>query len=188
MALWKEQILTTRDKESQENSAVILGWDFKAETDKTKPAVYEISLSENKKVVAQSNASLQLSIAAGDHKWLTTAKKDEKDADEEDDSEVPKLDFSIQLTDAFGEKASLIVSTAKQIPKPLKTRFTKFKFLEEDMIGEEWEVQLQTFHFSLDSFAAKNPKFIPDQIASISLVFDQGPYGVVVVDDISISN
>ncbi len=188
LALWKEQILKTRNKKSQENSAVILGWDLKDESDKTKPAVYKISLSESKKVMVQSNAWLQLSIAAGDHKWLTAAEKEEKDTDEEDDREVPELDFSIQLTDALGKKVSLKVSAVKQIPKPLKTRFTKFKFLEEDMIGEEWEVQLQTFHFPLEFFAAKNTEFNLQALASISLVFDQGPYGVVVVDDISISN
>ncbi len=55
------------------------------------------------------------------------------------------------------------------------------------MVGADWEVQLQTFHFPLAQFQAQNPEFQLDQIQKIEFLFDQNPYGVVVIDDISVT-
>jgi len=79
------------------------------------------------------------------------------------------------------------VSDVKGIPKPLKTRFTKFKFLDKEMIGDDWEIQLQTYHFPLHIFTTKNGKFNIDQLKSLKFIFDQTDYGVVVVDEIGVS-
>ena len=97
------------------------------------------------------------------------------------------LDFTILLTDNLGQTAAIKVSDIKGIPKPLKTRFTKFKFLDKDMIGNDWEIQLQTYHFPLSVFASQNPNFSMDQLKSLKFIFDQTDYGVVVVDEIGVS-
>ena len=190
MALWKEQILTTRDKNSQENSAVILGWDYEKPIQSEIKAVYTITLPEGDKKLLTKNATLQMSLAAGDHNWLKvnqTEEEKELAKDKEEKREVPQLDFSIQLMDKLGKTTSLKVSDIKGISKPLKTRFTKFKFLDKEMIGADWEVQLQTFHFPIESFTIKNPDFDLEQLDNIQFIFDQTPYGVVVVDEIGIS-
>ena len=106
------------------------------------------------------------------------------DNEEKNKREVPQLDFTLQLTDESGKTAALKVSAVKSIAKPLKSQFTKFKFLEDDMVGADWEVQLQTFHFPLAAFQAQNPEFQLDQIQKIEFLFDQNPYGVVVIDDV----
>ncbi len=181
----------TRDKQSQDNNALVLGWDYESEATAEPKATYVLSLSNNQRDwFNDSTATFQLSIAAGNHNWLTKkdAEKDEdEDEEEEKERDVPNLDFTVQLVDVGGTKASMKVSAIKAIPKPLKSRFTKFEFLEEDMVGADWEVQYQTYHFPLAQFKKQNPEFKLSEIVSIQFIFDQNPYGVVLIDDIGVS-
>ena len=191
LALWKESYLPTRDEAFQENNAVVLGWDAaKVPTTEINPE-YSLEVSSLVKTDLNGNSTLQMAIGVGNHEWLYVNYTEEENKvknENEEDREIPNLDFSIRLTDETGTMATLKVSDIKAIPKPLKTRFTKFEFLDTEMIGADWEVQLQTFHFPLQSFIDKNPNFKPDSLKTISFIFDQTPYGVVVVDDIAIAN
>ena len=189
LALWKEQILPTRDEHSQENSGVILGWDYEDPKSSAKKGVYEVNLSNAVISFFTPEASLQLTLGAGKHDWLNVNLSDEEIEEKKDDEEreVPQLDFTIQLTDKLGQSAAIKVSDIKGIPKPLKTRFTKFKFLDKEMIGDDWEIQLQTYHFPLPIFLLKNPDFNMEHIKSLKFIFDQTDYGVVVVDEIGVS-
>lgn len=191
LALWKEQNLLTRSEESQDNNVVILGWDTEQSISSAATAVYTISLSKKNQAFFTPNATLQMALAAGDHEWLNvnlTEEEKEKEKNKDAKREVPQLDFSIRITDALGATSMMKVSDFKGIPKPLKTRFTKFEFLDKEMIGSAWEVQLQTFHFPLESFTTKNPEFNLGKLQTIEFIFDQTPYGVVVVDEIGISS
>ncbi|APQ18948.1 hypothetical protein A9200_05090 [Maribacter hydrothermalis] len=190
LALWKEQILTTRDKESQENSVVVLGWDYENSDTSTEKAVYEIMLTPDDSIPFSAHSSLQFTLGAGNHEWLNiNLTKSQKEAKKDDDKrEVPQLDFTIQLTDHAGQISKLKVSEIKGITKPLKSRFTKFAFLDKEMIGEDWEVQLQTYHFPMHVFTTKNADFSINAVKSIEFIFDQTEYGVVVVDEIGVSS
>lgn len=189
LALWKEQNLPTRDKGSQENNAVILGWDAETSASSSDMGVYELMLSANDASAFTTNSTLQFTLGAGNHEWLdinlTEAQKEAKK--DEDKREVPQLDFTIQLTDASGHTSAMKINEIKGITKPLKTRFTKFKFLDKDMIGEDWEVQLQTYHLPMQRFITANPEFAAKDVASIKFIFDQTDYGVVVIDEIGVS-
>ncbi len=189
LGLWKEQYLPTRDDGSQENNAVILGWDYENKVSSSDKGVYEILLSANDSIPFSATSSLQFTLGAGNHEWLdinlTEAQKEAKKDKEK--REVPQIDFTIQLTDAAGQISDLKVSEIKGITKPLKTRFTKFAFLDKQMIGADWEVQLQTYHFPLELFSKKNAEFNVAAISSIKFIFDQTDYGVVVVDEIGVS-
>jgi len=189
IALWKEQNLPTRDDGSQENNAVILGWDDENATNSSDKGMYELTLSADDSIPFSTNSSLQFTLGAGNHEWLdvnlTDAQKEAKNND--DKREVPQLDFTVQLTDDSGQTSALKVSEIKGIIKPLKTRFTKFKFLDKDMIGNDWEVQLQTYHFPMQAFSNTNPEFNVESIRSIKFIFDQTEYGVVVLDEIGVS-
>tara|TARA_R110002051_G_scaffold137916_4_gene210631 strand:- start:55215 stop:57428 length:2214 start_codon:yes stop_codon:yes gene_type:complete len=189
LALWKEQILATRDKGSQENSAVILGWDYENSATVSEKGVYEIMLTAKNSIPFSAHSSLQFTLGAGSHKWLDINLTEvQKEAKTEDDKrEIPQLDFTIQLTDHTGQKSALKVSEIKGITKPLKTRFTKFEFLDKEMIGEDWEVQLQTYHFPIAYFSKNNPEFNTEEISAIKFIFDQTEYGVVVLDEIGIA-
>lgn len=186
MKIWKEEILKTRDDESQENNALFLGWDVKADSNAT-PA-YEIQLSRTQRELFSTTATLNLSIAAGNHEGLPKVDdNDDNKSDADKKREVPQLNFTIQLTDSAGRMIALQVSANKMIAKPLRSRFTKFKFLEKDMVGADWEVQLQSFHFPISQFQQRKSDFDPSKISKIEFVFDQNQYGVVVIDDISVT-
>jgi hypothetical protein len=189
LALWKEQILTTRDKGSQENSAVVLGWDYENSASASEKGVFEIRLMAEDSTPFTANSSFQFTLGAGNHEWLDINLTEvQKKAKKEDDKrEIPQLDFTIQLTDHTGQKSALKVSEIKGITKPLKTRFTKFAFLDKEMIGEDWEVQLQTYHFPIAYFSKNNPEFNTDEIRAIKFIFDQTEYGVVVLDEIGVA-
>ncbi len=103
MVLWKEEPLQTRDKKSQDNTALVLGWD--AEKNIGLLPSYELNLSQIDKKVFDTTATLQLSIAAGNHEWLKS-NEDKDDNEEKNKREVPQLDFTLQLTDESGKTAA----------------------------------------------------------------------------------
>lgn len=189
IALWKEQNLPTRDEGSQENNVVILGWDDENSTNSSEKGMYELTLSADDSIPFSTNSSLQFTLGAGNHEWLDVNLTDaQKEAKSDDDKrEVPQLDFTVQLTDNTGQTSAVKVSEIKGITKPLKTRFTKFKFLDKEMIGNDWEVQLQTYHFPMKTLSDINPEFNVESISSIKFIFDQTDYGVVVLDEIGVS-
>ncbi|RRQ48328.1 hypothetical protein DZC72_11455 [Maribacter algicola] len=180
--LWKEQGLTTRDKGQQDNNAVILGWNMtdSISTD-TKPT-YQIN-SDNL-FWRDSVQSVQLSIGSGDPKWLKSESKETVEGGDKNDDTNLEYDFSLVLEDSLGRTATIKISDVKNIIPPLKSKFTKFEFLDKDMIGDPWEVQLQTFHIPISKFGKNASDFDPTAVKHIRFVFDQSPKGVVVVDDI----
>ena len=184
LALWQEENLTTRDQGSQENNVVVLGWD---QNDTNQVASYEVQLSTHHQSLFKTAAHLQFTLGAGNHDWLNSHAQ-EKEGKPKKKRVVPQLDFTLQLTDSLGETASLQLRSIKAIPKPLKTRFTKLEFLDKEMIGDPWEVQLQTYHVPLATFMNQNPKFHPEAIQTISLVFDQNSYGVLVLDELGVAH
>ena len=80
----------------------------------------------------------------GNHLELDKKKKKEK-GKKKKEREEPVLDFTIQLSDQNKQTTSVEISEIKRIAPMLKTRFTKLKSLDEDMIGRNWEIQPETF-------------------------------------------
>ncbi|PIB37762.1 hypothetical protein [Maribacter sp. 4G9] len=180
--LWKEQGLVTRDKGEQDNNAVLLGWNVadSALAD-TRPS-YEIKSASL--FWRDTIQSLQLTIGSDDPKWLKSDTEETKEATDIVGDKKFGYDFSLVLEDSMGHTATIKISDVKNIMPPLKSKFTKFEFLDKDMIGDAWEVQLQTFHIPITKFEKKASGFDPKAVNRIRLLFDQSPKGVVVVDDI----
>lgn len=178
--LWREQGLTTRDKGKQDNNALILGWDVNDSSSIKKIPSYEIKTSSI--FWKDSINSLQLSLASGNPTWLK--KQDGKKNVDGTSDDTLNNDFTLVLKDTLGNTSSLKISNTKNIMPPLKTKFTKFEFLDKGMIGDDWEVQLQTFHFPLSKFKIDTSDFDVSAINHIQFIFDQSPMGVIVVDDI----
>jgi len=186
LVLWREENLNTRDQNSHENNAVILGWDQKDTADSNTIGSYEVLLSERHQSFFKKEANLQFTIGTGNHQWLNI-NAEEKEIALNEKRKVPQIDFTVQVSDEQGQRSSIKISSIKAIPKPLKTRFTKFEFLDKEMIGEDWEVQLQTYHFPLNAFVDKNVNLNVKELKAITLLFDQTPYGVLVLDEIGVS-
>ena len=185
LSVWREENLTTRDKGSQENNAVILGWHYGDKINPDSLASFTIVLPDSLDMRIDTLESMVITVAAGDSKWLNS---DEKIQAEEASQKAEPLDVTIQLTDRSGHTAQLLISNVKPIAPQLKTRFTKLASLDKEMIGDEWEVQPQTFHLPLNAFENSGQNLDFNQLYKISLVFDQKTLGVVVVDDIGFSS
>ena len=177
--VWRETELEARDGGSQQNSTLVLGWSHGSDVDSDSIPFYKIQLPDTLKNFGNAD-TLALSVAMGDISELKI--KDEKDKE----TEAPKVgfNFSIVLMDSLGNSASVELDDKNRLPSIIKTKFTKFKFLDKDMIGEDSEVQLKSCYIPISSFLEKNDSLKLTKLKSIKLVFDKDSLGIVVLDDI----
>lgn len=172
--IWKEEILKTRNVESQENNALILGWDYGQDLPaQDSLANYSWHFKEN--LFSSSEDILLIDLASGDRSLL-------KGKTNEDLSTPDPL---LQLTDSSGLKASLRLSDVRPLTPPLKSRFLKHKVLSEERVGKDWEVHLENYALPLQWFQFP-AEFNPRSIRSFELIFDNHPSGVLVVDNLGV--
>ncbi|MBO0323108.1 hypothetical protein J0X14_12440 [Muricauda sp. CAU 1633] len=175
--IWQEEGLTSRDNEEQQNNALVLGWKYGSKSGKDSLPQYHIHLPETLKDFS-AIGTLALSVGVGDISELDLKEK-------EKDFSGMGFNFSIVLKDSVGNRASVDLASTTVLPAPIKSKFTKFKFLDKEMIGNDWEVQLKSCYVPISHFT-KNSNLDISKLKAISLVFDKDSLGVVVVDDIGV--
>ncbi|PHN04560.1 alpha/beta hydrolase [Flavilitoribacter nigricans] len=178
LKIWQEEELKTRDGGSQENNVAIVGWDYGEQVPADSLAMFEIVFSDTTLSLIDSVGSLRLVLAAGKHQELDQLTKPAKKRDE------PVLDLRIVLIDRQGRSASTLLSATKALAPRLKSRFTKLAGLDKDLVGEEWEVQPETFFLPMEAFQPEGAPPNLSELQRIRLVFDQSAYGLIVIDDI----
>ncbi len=183
LKIWREENLSARDGGSQQNNAVVLGWDYGVGINNDSLATYNIVLPDSMFMKTDSATHFFISIAAGDYKELEKEKKNDKN-NKAKKREEPKLDFTVKLIDKNGQSIKIPVSEIKTIAPRLKVRFTKLKSLDKEMFGDEWEVSMEDFILPLEKLKKSNQTFHIGELNKIQLIFDRCPYGVVVVDEI----
>ncbi|RIV33044.1 hypothetical protein D2V08_11580 [Flagellimonas lutimaris] len=176
---WRETELESRDGGSQQNNALVLGWQYGANASKDSIPIYSIALPDTISDFGMVD-TLALSMAMGNISELKTKDKKGKNI------EAPKIgfNFSVVLKDSLGNSASVALDKENRLPSTIKTKFTKFKFLDKDMIGKDSEVQLKSCYIPISSFLEKTDSLKLNKLQSIHLVFDKDSLGVVVLDDI----
>jgi chlorophyllase-like protein len=99
-------------------------------------------------------------------------------------SAVPRkpIDFTIEIVDAAGVTARLPLLTVSLIQAQLESRVWKTGFLPP----RPPEAAFQSVTLPLAAFQAQNPAFDPTKLATIRLVFDRTPAGVVIVNEIGL--
>ncbi|MEQ9413725.1 MAG: hypothetical protein RIF39_07835 [Cyclobacteriaceae bacterium] len=175
LKVWREEILRFRDKDTQGNNAVILGW----EKDSTaKAASYRITFKST--IPVDSSSSLLFSMAQGDAGELKTgdAKK------EKEPNESNELDFQIQLMDSLGNDAVVDISNVKKLTPRLKVQYVKLKGLNQENYGATWEPTMETFELPLSVF--NNTKVRLDHLKSITINFNKTEKGVLILDEIGL--
>lgn len=180
LKVWREETLPTRDGGSQENNALILGWDYGAGIDPDSIASCTFSLPDHLVGIDSSMTHLLISLATGKADDLPKNPTIEKD----DDRELPPTDVQVILTDSAGASIYLQLSDYQSVSPPLPAQFMKLKSLAEDMIGKEREIQLATFSLPLTAFKTQGGLLDVAKIKTIQLVFPYSTHGVLVVDDI----
>lgn len=179
LRVWREENLSTRDGGSQQNNAVVLGWDYGEANSSDSLASYTLELPMPPTRNIDSASHLLLTLGRGDFSELKTDDQPEPS----DSAAMAPLDFHIRLTDRNGATALLALSQVKAIAPPLYSQFMKLPGPSE-RVGEPWEVQLETFALPLADF--RGWAFDVRQLSRIEILFDQSPRGVIVVDNIGL--
>ncbi len=173
LAVWREETLTYRDKDTQGNNAVVLGWDKTQDSIKRVP---EFRLSFLKPIDLKSINAIFISMALGNPLDLKNEKRKTNTNKEKDDP----INFSIQLEDSLGHKVKIELTSIKKLAPRLKVQFEKLNLLQESY-GSIWEPTFETLEIPLsrDSKSLKN-------IKHIRFMFDLSPSGIVILDDIGL--
>jgi len=202
LAVWKEQIMPLRSRNrattsaSQVNQSVWLGWDNEdSEPDASEnPASFSISLPDTlgNSWALTGDAHLQMALTP----TLDEAKSKAGDSDNSGGSqatgramgkEEDPLDVTVEIRDALGRSATLILSDYGVIRPPLQMDILRRRDIEKRDYEQNYEFVLQTFSIPLSDFIEQNSELEIRRLSAIRLVFDATIKGSVIVDDIGIS-
>lgn len=173
LKIWRESILKFRDKDTQANNAVILGW----ESDSlVQDASYKITFTPA--ITMDSAGSLYFTIAQGDQSELKS-KADKSDKPHK----FNELNFQIQLEDSLGNTSSIEINEIKKVTPQLKVQYVKLKGLNQENYGDTWEPALETFELPLNKL-----KSVPGTLKNITFQFNKTPKGVLILDEIGLKS
>lgn len=175
LTIWREETLQFRDKDTQGNNAVVLGWD-KDDSIKQKQ-FYQLSFSKSIDLAVVN--SLFISISQGDPLAL---QKGESDPKKKKEKEVP-INFTVQLEDSLGQQVHVELNSIKKLAPRLKVQFEKLNLLQKEY-GSTWEPTFETLEIPLVKFTRSVTPLT--NIKHIRFVFDLTPRGVIIIDDIGL--
>jgi dienelactone hydrolase len=99
------------------------------------------------------------------------------------DSESKLLDWTIELVDSKGNRASALLSHDSKLYPLIKGIPYRAKFLDST---KPEEVLFRRFEIPISAFKAVNAEFDSEAITEIKFVFDQSEKGAIILDSISI--
>jgi dienelactone hydrolase len=171
---WREGCVKLRGG-LNEDRAVFLGWD---RDQKAGQPSYEITwpaqafqLGEDS-VLSFCLADADLDPAPDDAETKVAAKKS-------DDKEREPMDLTVEVTDAEGHAACLLLSHYRKLRPQIKTPYFKSTLLQWRSLSEPI---FQTFLFPLSDFHSANADFDPSKAVRLRLIFDRTKSGVVILD------
>ena len=125
---------------------------------------------------------------------LTATRKNSGSGDEKsegaargENEEDEPIDVSIEIADAMGETASLMLSDYGAIRRPLQIDILRRRDIEKQEYAQNYEIVLQTFSIPLADFTDLNPQLDLGRLSSIRFLFDSTAEGSVIIDDVGIS-
>ncbi|MFW6202516.1 MAG: hypothetical protein ACOC8B_08050, partial [Gemmatimonadota bacterium] len=98
-----------------------------------------------------------------------------------------RLDLTVELVDAAGERARLPLSRYGPVRRPLDIRIHWRRDVAERRFAAFHELLLQSYSLPLNDFVADNPRLDPARLRAVRFVFDRSPAGTVVLDEIGFS-
>lgn len=210
LATWKEGVVPYRGRgsDTQDNSAVWLGWNNRVAGDDTtrrgRPASYAVTLPDTlaRAWSVSRDATLSLQLAATSA--MPAPRKAPRDTTRKDstaaparrtppapkpakDAELPPIDLTVEVTDAAGVAARLPLSRYGAIRRPLETRVLRRRGRDEQQFQNLHEIVLQSYLLPLADFAAAEPRLDPARLRTVRLVFDRATAGTVIVDAIGLT-
>ncbi|HOD06394.1 MAG TPA: hypothetical protein PKH92_15210, partial [Anaerolineaceae bacterium] len=167
LTLWREQVVPLK-WDTLNTNAAYLGWDTTA--DSAVPT-YEITLPDGNLALG-NDSTLVMSLANANEP--PTADAEEANTD--------LIDLTIEVIDRRGAAARLPLSHFAYLQPQIEDHLPKASWMA--LPAQTSEVVFQSFEFPLSAFSTANPAFDPTNLASVRLVFDRPPSGVVVLDNL----
>ncbi len=194
LAVWKEEIMPLRSRNrpttsaSQVNQSVRLGWNDSEPDMSVLPASFSITVPDTlgNSWELSSEGQLQMALTATRKNSGSGDEKSEGEARGENEEDEP-IDVSIEIADAMGETASLMLSDYGAIRRPLQIDILRRRDIEKQEYAQNYEIVLQTFSIPLADFTDLNPQLDLGRLSSIRFLFDSTAEGSVIIDDIGIS-
>ena len=201
LEVWKEQIMPLRSRNrattsaSQVNQSVRLGWNKDGSGDvSASPVSYSVSLPDTlgNSWDLTGEAHLQMALTMTRDEVASKGQNLENSIEntanvKEENREGTPIDVTVEIIDALGRSAGLILSDYGAIRPPLQMNILRRRDMEEQTYEQNYELVLQTFSIPLSDFIELNPKLDLRKLSTIRLVFDPAIQGSVIVDDIGIS-
>ncbi len=163
---WHEDRVSTKWGQMTSNSAVYLKWDQIGES-----AVYEIQFT-----VPVEGLSVEDQI-------VFSAAQSHYDPDGV--GEPDPADFSVELRDKEGNRASLRLSSVALLLPAQDVNLMKVDFLSNDATSE---TVFQTYLFELSEFVRANPALDITKLSGVRIIFDQTESGEILIDDLGFRN
>ena len=174
LTVWRRKQIVLREGNPVQ-AAIVLGWMPPIENEIPS---YTIYLPPDKISINQ-DSTLVLSLGNSSNH----SEKEEQEA-KENGNKGP-INFTIELTDSFGNKAALPLSHYAFLQPAIHLHLMKSDFLDP---LETSETAFQTFEFPLKDFLIDNPNFNLPSLEKIRFLFNKSPKGLIVLDSLSIRN
>ena len=94
------------------------------------------------------------------------------------------MDLTIELVDAAGVRARLLLSRYGAVRRPLEMTVTRRRDQETANFARLYELVLQSYRIPLADFRAAAPGLDPARITTVRFLFDRTPAGTVILDDV----
>jgi hypothetical protein len=201
LAVWREQDLKLRERNTKENQVAYIGWRPPEENASEKPASYTVTLPEDwattleiddESVVVFSLADADEEVPEPDNDEEDEGEEDEEekeqeeDEDKEEEEEEEPPDLTVEIVTRDGASTGLPLSRFRSVAPVLNSRFTKL-WNEKHLYGDAYERTLQRYELPLSDFIQSNPEIVLKNIETIRFVFDRTEEGVIIIDDIGIT-
>ncbi len=215
LAVWREATLELRSSNrantsaSQENQAVFVGWNNRiAGADTTShgpPARYTVTVPSGLAADWGLDEGSTLDFLLGPTRSVPGPRRDpaadsaRSEEDEErgrpgdsargsEDEEDPDVDLSVEVEDASGRTARVVLSDYGAIRRPLETWVLRRRDLERQRFADQWELILQTYSIPLSDFVRANGSLELTRLRAVRFVFDRVHAGEVAIDQIGFSD
>ncbi len=210
LSTWREARVPYRGRgtDTQENSAVWLGWNSRVAGVDTaargRPASYTIDLADATidEIPMGDGAVLSLLLApTRETPGPRAAARDTAARDTTSGARprprtpaTPKvapdtmpIDLTIELVDAAGVRARLPLSRYGAIRRPLDVFISRRRGRDAEGFARTFEYVLQSYLLPLADFSAATPEFDASRVRQVRLVFDRSLAGTVILDHVGFS-
>ncbi len=187
---WYE-VANTLKYDELDSYSVVIAWDEEAQAEPDVVPMIEFDLNQG---FAASSIVLSLSamdISTRPTDWdedsqndSASDEADEADEEESDSQSEALLDWSIELIDSAGNKASLPLSYDSELYPLINAIPRRADFLDT---ADPTEILFRRFEFPIGAFEGGTGTFDSDNIKTLRFLFDRSSKGAIILDYIAIA-